>query len=635
MRIESVRIQNFRAFKDETVYFNRYTCLVGPNGSGKSTVLCALNVFFREARDVATNLQLLHEEDFHRKNTDEPVQITVTFTELSLDAQDTFKHYFRHGRLVVSAIAKFDLSKKCAPVEQHGERLVMPAFTEYFEAQSSGKLVADLRGIYARIRDEFPDLPAESTKSGMEAALRAYEEAHPDDCELIRSRADFYGVTKGENLLAKYVEWIYVPAVKDASSEQVEGRNNILGKLVARAVRSKVQFNDGLDEIREAAQARYEELLANNTAALNEFSGTLQARVSQWAHPDAQVRLEWDRASDTAVSVKEPLVRILASEGNFQGELARFGHGLQRSYLLAILHELSISKGAAEPTLILACEEPELYQHPPQARHLASVLLDLSESGSQIITCTHSPNFVAGEAFEDVRVVRKDQEGTASVQGARFEQIAERIGKARGQQPRKRAGMMALMHRTLRPNLSEIFFGNSVVLVEGPEDAAFITSYVHLTGRWDEFRRRGVHIVPVNGKSSLLEPLAILLQLQVPAFVVFDADGHEQKETRRAMHESDNAAILRALGFENAETFPTQPVWGDYFAQWPTCLADQIVADVGEARWETYRQRADSEWGHAGGLRKNPLHIASCVKAALDEGVPIPTLAELCERILK
>ena len=82
MRIESVRIQNFRAFKDETVYFNRYTCLVGPNGSGKSTVLCALNVFFREARDVATNLQLLHEEDFHRKNTDEPVQITVTFTEL-------------------------------------------------------------------------------------------------------------------------------------------------------------------------------------------------------------------------------------------------------------------------------------------------------------------------------------------------------------------------------------------------------------------------------------------------------------------------------------------------------------------------------------------------------------------------
>jgi putative ATP-dependent endonuclease of the OLD family len=118
VRIHSVRIQNLRAFKDETVYFNNYTCLVGPNGSGKSTVLCALNVFFREARDVATNLQQLHEEDFHCKNTNEPIQITVTFVDLSLEAESTFKHYFRQGRLIVSTIAKYDAARKCATVEQ-------------------------------------------------------------------------------------------------------------------------------------------------------------------------------------------------------------------------------------------------------------------------------------------------------------------------------------------------------------------------------------------------------------------------------------------------------------------------------------------------------------------------------------
>lgn len=635
MRIESVRIKNFRAFKDETVYFNRYTCLVGPNGSGKSTVLCALNVFFREARDVATNLQQLHEEDFHCKNIDEPAQITVTFVELSAEAKASFAHYFRQDRLVISAIARYDPSKKSAPVEQHGERLVMPAFKEYFEAQTAGKLVGNLRLIYAQIRGSFPELPAETTKAGMEAALRAYEEAHPDQCELIRSPANFYGATKGENLLAKYVEWIYVPAVKDASSEQIEGRNNILGKLVVRAVRSKVQFDDGLKQIREAAQASYQELLAGNTTALSEFSNTLQARVSHWAHPGAQVKLEWDKTTDSAVSVKEPLVRIVASEGTFQGELPRFGHGLQRSYLLAILHELSISKGAAEPTLILACEEPELYQHPPQARHLSSVLLDLSESGSQIITSTHSPHFVAGEAFEHVRVVQKRQDGTASVRGATFEQIAERIGEARGQKPKKRTGMMALMHRTLRPSLCEIFFGNRVVLVEGVEDAAFIASYLHLSGKWDEFRRRGAHIVPVNGKSFLLEPLVILLQLQVPVFVIFDADGDEQNQTKRAMHKADNTAILNALGVVDSDIFPVKAVWGDNFAQWPTSFAEEIGSEVGKSRWENYQQAADVEWGQAGGLRKNPLHVASCVKAALDDQVPIPTLAEICGRILK
>ena len=49
MKIESVRIENLRSFKDVTVPLNDYTCLAGPNGAGKSTVLYALNIFFRES----------------------------------------------------------------------------------------------------------------------------------------------------------------------------------------------------------------------------------------------------------------------------------------------------------------------------------------------------------------------------------------------------------------------------------------------------------------------------------------------------------------------------------------------------------------------------------------------------------
>lgn len=48
MRIGSVRIQNLRSFKGQTVTFDPYTCLFGTNGAGKSNVLCALNIFFGE-----------------------------------------------------------------------------------------------------------------------------------------------------------------------------------------------------------------------------------------------------------------------------------------------------------------------------------------------------------------------------------------------------------------------------------------------------------------------------------------------------------------------------------------------------------------------------------------------------------
>ena len=87
MKIESVRIENFRSFKDETVFLDDYTCLVGPNGGGKSTVLCALNVFFRESENSSTDVVNLSAEDFHQKITDEPIRITVTFVDLNAQAQ--------------------------------------------------------------------------------------------------------------------------------------------------------------------------------------------------------------------------------------------------------------------------------------------------------------------------------------------------------------------------------------------------------------------------------------------------------------------------------------------------------------------------------------------------------------------
>ena len=35
MKIDSVRIENFRSFADATISLNDYACLVGPNGAGK------------------------------------------------------------------------------------------------------------------------------------------------------------------------------------------------------------------------------------------------------------------------------------------------------------------------------------------------------------------------------------------------------------------------------------------------------------------------------------------------------------------------------------------------------------------------------------------------------------------------
>src|SRR5260221_10038482 len=103
MKIKQLRIQNFRAIKNEKINFDDYVCLIGPNGSGKSTILNALNLFFRETASAATNLINLQEEDFHGKNTKEDIVITVSFDELNDSEKEALKDYYRAGELIVSS----------------------------------------------------------------------------------------------------------------------------------------------------------------------------------------------------------------------------------------------------------------------------------------------------------------------------------------------------------------------------------------------------------------------------------------------------------------------------------------------------------------------------------------------------
>ncbi len=132
MKIQSVRIQNFRSFADVTIPFDNYSAFVGTNGVGKSNVLCALNVFFRENDGSFTSLSELEAEDFHCGDTSKPIEITVVFDDLSEEAQQDFSDYFRSGVLIVTAKAVYDAATRSAPVKQFGQRLGMEEFKPLF-----------------------------------------------------------------------------------------------------------------------------------------------------------------------------------------------------------------------------------------------------------------------------------------------------------------------------------------------------------------------------------------------------------------------------------------------------------------------------------------------------------------------
>ena len=634
-----MRIQNFRGFEDEIITFQQHTCLVGPNGAGKSTVLAALNVFFQEASS-STEVTELVREDFHKGNTKEPVQITVTFDDLSEAAKAALDHYVRHNELIVRAIATFDEATQKAPVEQKGERLVFKKFSPFFEDDRNKVLVDGLRARFAEVTAGVPEFPAignKPTKAAMIAALRKYEEERPEICDRELSTQLFYGTTRGKGQLDPFVQWIYLPAVKDASEEAEEAGNTALGKLLQRTVRQKVQFDDAIEAIRRKARAEYDALLETEQGTLKEISTSLAKRLVQFAHPDASLAIEWLQGSEKSVSISDPRAAIKAQEGLFKGTLVRFGHGLQRSFLLAILQELAAVEGADEqkPTLILGCEEPELYQHPPQARHLSSAIRALADAGDQIILTTHSPYFVTGESFDEIRLISKDRNtGKCRVRFTDYSRFAERLGGYCGKKPDKPTVARAKLLAALRPEPSELYFCQRLVLVEGIADRAYVSAALLLDEKWDEMRRAGLHIIPVDGKSHMVQLLAIAQELEIPAFVIFDADSDEQNETRRSQHERDNKSLIAALGIK-CDAFPTEIVWGENHAIWPNNIEAAVKACFDKTEYEKLVAEARKAIDPGASLAKNPVLIGEILEASWAAGKRPEVIVQLTKCLLK
>ena len=93
-----------------------------------------------------------------------------------------------------------------------------------------------------------------------------------------------------------------------------------------------------------------------------------------------------------------PQAQIKLREDDYASKVERTGHGLQRAFIVTMLQHLAAARtpktslenktleddlklptvATEMPNLVLAIEEPELYQHPSRQRHLASVLLNLA-----------------------------------------------------------------------------------------------------------------------------------------------------------------------------------------------------------------------------------------------------------------
>ena len=556
MRISKVTIKNYRSIKSLTLDIDDYTVLIGPNGSGKSSVLYALNWFFNGGsldeldrhRDAGSEIE--EREDDNR----EPIEVDVTFAEIDDADRRVLRSYARGDS------ARF---RRVWPDEDGKEKMlgnswIGPGFDEVKSAEPADAVKA----AYRELRKQVPDLPDVSTKKAVFEELRKWESNPANEDRLVETNTSdathMFGF-QGEHVLAKRMRYVLVPAAADIADQVGStGRGSALSELVGSILAAAT------GEAKESWQRDHEDELGKLRTAIRESVASATdaqaARVNAGLEqllPNASVKFE---ASLPEVSFGgTPDLRTSVDLDGVVHDVGRQGHGVQRAVMMALLQALIPDGGVGEddgdpqgadgaPALMVAIEEPEIYQHPIRARSFARVLAKVSDGGGrQICLATHCPYFILPEQFEALRQIRLADGHTVSMRTG-----ASKVAMACD---RDESDVRRRLQLELPRTFSEGFFADTAVLVEGETDKVVIESIAALLGK--PLDAEGIAVLSLDGKENLRLGSSLLEELGTPVFVVVDGDAEQaqrkhpndpdKEERARASHKAQTDRVLEWL----------------------------------------------------------------------------------------
>jgi len=623
MRLKSLALKNFRCFTDEHIEFDPYTALVGANNSGKSVVICALDVFFKSnPKNIPISI-----DDFYKRDQKRELQIVVTFTDLSKEATDSFSHYVRSNELTFFIKANFDGDGIKSSL--HGIRLANPDFAPFFEKKNA----TEKKQVYEVLQPKF-SLPKWQNQTQAAEALRDFEN-DPKNEKLnapLPSEDNAFGAEGPVARLRDFIDFVCIPAVKDANEEAIEARNTAFTRLVDRAVRAKLKIDERVQKIRDEAKLEMGLIAKDHEKVLGDLATRIELEYRKFNSIESRLHLEWGEFDENNLDVNLPAVHLQVSDDLIRNVIGKFGHGIQRNYIMALLMVSASYDFTNLQTIIIACEEPELYQHPPQARILANALYSLASNQTQVVLSTHSPYFVNAKSFENIRVVRRTLGERSKAYQWSVAENCSLIAKAKNEPPIGAGAALAAVNQFMQPEVNEMFFANGIVFVEGEEDRALINKYLILTDRQAAFLAKGLHIVPTSGKGNLINALSIARGFEIPYFVVFDADMDLPAQDLPASIKlnRDIFAIIETGNELNGSLEDT--FWAQRCCVWKSSIQKAFNE---ASNWQAEKVKVAAEFGWTiDRLQKNSMVLEAALDGTFKAG-KIEHMEKLCDAILK
>lgn len=362
VRIDKVRIANFRGIENVEIDLPRIAVLIGANNSGKTSVIKAIQLALGDYS------RFLTEDDFHIKADDTPSEnILIDLRIIPTDEEGTRANEFEE-----------------IWIEEFSDNIQSEANSQQFVAMRTSCKRDKMAGGFSTVRhilDEWSDFN---------------EWRGNDSTKKINKSKVFNGIP-----------FIPIEAQRDISQELRE-KHSFVGKVLSGVEYSPedvLVLEEQINAINEQAIDKSNalcELKRHLDGLNNSFSGKGKAEVTPFPK-----------------KMRDLSRRFTVHFGEAGRSFSMEYHGMGTRSWASMLTAKAFTELAYETykleekpfSPILAAEEPEAHLHPNAQR---IIYKQLEETKGQVLVSTHSPYLASLAAIEDLRLLSNKNEGVKS-----------------------------------------------------------------------------------------------------------------------------------------------------------------------------------------------------------------------------
>lgn len=511
MKIEEVRIENFRHIEDLTLKIGDMLALIGPNNVGKSSILKAIQAFCEPKNSIPTT-------DFNEANGYPDIEITITFSNLTEEDKKRYASRILNGeKLIVkkkwaNGTRKPDFfSKELQPIDAN--LADMKSNWKDLRDDNTWKIRAETEGKAFRLKDEVIEF------------VNLYLDSNQDDFEWEETWVP--NPSGFQEILTHHMpEVIFVEGVVDVPEQATTKQGTIFTQILALLVEEALENDENAKETYEQVKKLVSRISQKPLEEVERIESIkkLEDDLADCMPAGMNAKFIIDATEIPFSRLIQQVAKLKVDDG-IATPLENKGHGMQRAAVFSLLRTYSSLKRRREseapdekkdtslkrPHLFLV-EEPELYLHPQAQHQMADSFQDLVDDGNQIIFSTHSPVLIDLSRAERVCILNKNKNGDL-IKKQLYVELFENDDRSRFK-----------LLEYMNPHRSELFFAKRTVFVEGESDRIVL----EMMGKYLGVHNSEITIVETGSKYNIPFYIKLAEAFELDYVVMHDEDARNE-----------------------------------------------------------------------------------------------------------